>query len=166
MVLVRGHVAGGAVSLIEQALSNSTGVMHEQNFVAIGDDISVDEQVSVLPLHACQGSHANSPCPCTKNIRVRYLYLWPHSQDGFLKGHGTQVVEGRLVATLCGVVERVNKLVWVRPLRSRCEGSRFLSAIAREYREAASLPIPKGWWVLVATSRTGSVNGETAAEPD
>lgn len=28
-------------------------------------------------------------------------------------------VEGEVVATLCGVVERVNKLVYVRPLRAR-----------------------------------------------
>jgi exosome complex component RRP4 len=40
-------------------------------------------------------------------------------QDGFLRGHGTQVVDGKLMATLCGVIERVNKLVSVRPLSSR-----------------------------------------------
>lgn len=38
---------------------------------------------------------------------------------GFLKGHGTQVVKGQLVATICGVMERINKLVSVRPLKSR-----------------------------------------------
>ena len=36
------------------------------------------------------------------------------------RGHGTQVVDGRLVATVCGIVERVNKLVSVKPLRQRC----------------------------------------------
>ena len=40
-------------------------------------------------------------------------------EEGFLRGHGTAVVNGRLTATLCGTVERVNKLVSVRPLRSR-----------------------------------------------
>jgi len=40
-------------------------------------------------------------------------------EDGFLRGHGTQVVNGRLLATVCGTVERVNKLVSVRPLRTR-----------------------------------------------
>ena len=36
-----------------------------------------------------------------------------------LRGHGTRVADGRLLATVCGTVERVNKLVSVRPLRTR-----------------------------------------------
>lgn len=40
-------------------------------------------------------------------------------QEGFLRGHGTQVVNGDLVATVCGVVERVNKLIYVKTLNSR-----------------------------------------------
>nr|GMD60981.1 exosome complex component RRP4 homolog [Ipomoea batatas] len=40
-------------------------------------------------------------------------------EDGILKGHGTAEMDDRVVATLCGVVERVNKLVYVRSLRAR-----------------------------------------------
>ncbi|CAH9136413.1 unnamed protein product [Cuscuta epithymum] len=40
-------------------------------------------------------------------------------EDGVLKGHGTTEMDGHIVATLCGVVERVNKLVYVRSLRAR-----------------------------------------------
>ncbi|PNH10883.1 Exosome complex component RRP4 [Tetrabaena socialis] len=40
-------------------------------------------------------------------------------QEGFLRGHGTQVVDGKLVATVCGVVERINKLIYVKTLNSR-----------------------------------------------
>ncbi|KAK1258234.1 hypothetical protein QJS04_geneDACA020728 [Acorus gramineus] len=40
-------------------------------------------------------------------------------EDGVLKGHGTTEHNGEVVATLCGVVERVNKLVYVRTLRAR-----------------------------------------------
>ncbi|KAK1291694.1 hypothetical protein QJS10_CPB17g01951 [Acorus calamus] len=40
-------------------------------------------------------------------------------EDGVLKGHGTTEYNGEVVATLCGVVERVNKLVYVRTLRAR-----------------------------------------------
>ncbi|XP_071738274.1 exosome complex component RRP4 homolog [Rutidosis leptorrhynchoides] len=40
-------------------------------------------------------------------------------EDGVLKGHGTTEHEGEVVATVCGVIERVNKLVYVRTLRAR-----------------------------------------------
>ncbi|CAA3017493.1 exosome complex component RRP4 homolog [Olea europaea subsp. europaea] len=40
-------------------------------------------------------------------------------EDAILKGHGTAELDGHVVATLCGVVERVNKLVYVRALRAR-----------------------------------------------
>ncbi|XP_010542878.1 PREDICTED: exosome complex component RRP4 homolog [Tarenaya hassleriana] len=40
-------------------------------------------------------------------------------EDAFLKGHGTSEINGEVVATLCGVVERVDKLVYVRALRAR-----------------------------------------------
>ncbi|XP_042476963.1 exosome complex component RRP4 homolog [Macadamia integrifolia] len=40
-------------------------------------------------------------------------------EDGVLKGHGTSELDGEVVATLCGVVERVNKLVYIRALRAR-----------------------------------------------
>ncbi|CAK8559979.1 unnamed protein product [Lathyrus sativus] len=40
-------------------------------------------------------------------------------EDGVLKGHGTSDLDGQVVATLCGTVEHVNKLVYVRGLSSR-----------------------------------------------
>lgn len=36
-----------------------------------------------------------------------------------LKGHGTQAVGGKLVATVCGRLERINKLISVQPLKTR-----------------------------------------------
>jgi hypothetical protein len=43
------------------------------------------------------------------------------------RGHGTSDQDGEVVATLCGVVERVNKLVYVRTLRARyARGSALL----------------------------------------
>ncbi|CAL1362099.1 unnamed protein product [Linum trigynum] len=42
-----------------------------------------------------------------------------NNEDSILKGHGTSERGGEVVATLCGVVERVNKLVYVRTLRAR-----------------------------------------------
>ncbi|CAK8544900.1 unnamed protein product [Lathyrus sativus] len=40
-------------------------------------------------------------------------------EEGVLKGHGTADLDGEVVSTLCGTVERVNKLVYVRSLSSR-----------------------------------------------
>ena len=45
------------------------------------------------------------------------------AEPGCLRGHGTLMRDdGTLVATVSGVVERVNKLVSVRPLRARYHG--------------------------------------------
>ncbi len=41
------------------------------------------------------------------------------SRSFLCRGHGTQVIDDRLQATVCGVVNRVNKLVTVRPLHRR-----------------------------------------------
>ena len=35
------------------------------------------------------------------------------------RGHGTQVVEGSLMATVCGVIQRVNMLISVVPVKAR-----------------------------------------------
>lgn len=44
-------------------------------------------------------------------------------EPGYLRGHGTLVRhDGVLIATVAGIVERVNKLVSVRPLRARYVG--------------------------------------------
>ncbi|MCL7028740.1 hypothetical protein MKW94_007810 [Papaver nudicaule] len=63
-------------------------------------------------LSSKMGSSANASVTVTDTIPVNH-------EDGVLKGHGTSEVDGEIVATLCGVVERVNKLVYVRTLRAR-----------------------------------------------
>ena len=44
------------------------------------------------------------------------------SDSGFMRGHGTYSSDGSLYASIAGVVERVNKLISVRPLRARYGG--------------------------------------------
>jgi len=44
------------------------------------------------------------------------------TETAFLRGHGTYVQDNRLYSTVSGVVERVNKLVSVRPLKFRYFG--------------------------------------------
>jgi len=38
---------------------------------------------------------------------------------GYMRGHGTFQLDGHLVASVAGIVQQVNKLICVRPLRSR-----------------------------------------------
>ncbi|KAK6940873.1 K Homology domain, type 1 [Dillenia turbinata] len=57
-------------------------------------------------------SNSNATVTVADSIPVNF-------EDGVLKGHGTSERDGEVVATLCGVVERVNKLVYVRTLRAR-----------------------------------------------
>jgi len=43
-------------------------------------------------------------------------------ESGYLRGHGTFEKDGALLASVSGVVERVNKLISVKPLKSRYPG--------------------------------------------
>ncbi|KAI3506719.1 hypothetical protein L1887_21282 [Cichorium endivia] len=58
------------------------------------------------------GTNSNASVTVADTIPV-------NQEDGVLKGHGTTELEGEVVATVCGVIERVNKLVYVRTLRAR-----------------------------------------------
>lgn len=60
----------------------------------------------------------SSKLTCNATVTVADTIPVNH-EDGVLKGHGTSELDGEVVATLCGVVERINKLVYVRSLRSR-----------------------------------------------
>ncbi|GJR81826.1 exosome complex component RRP4 [Tanacetum coccineum] len=51
------------------------------------------------------------------NASVTVADTIPVNQE--MVGHGTTEIEGEVVATVCGVIERVNKLVYVRTLRAR-----------------------------------------------
>jgi exosome complex component RRP4 len=44
------------------------------------------------------------------------------SDTGFMRGHGTFLEDSELRASVAGVIERVNKLICVRPLKSRYNG--------------------------------------------
>jgi exosome complex component RRP4 len=36
-----------------------------------------------------------------------------------MRGHGTYLLDGKIIASVAGVVERIGKLISVKPLRSR-----------------------------------------------
>ena len=75
--------------------------------VTVADTIPVNQEDNIL-------KYSPSLCdlPCLP-VRV--------AADGrvWCRGHGTSDQDGEVVATLCGMVERVNKLVYVRTLRAR-----------------------------------------------
>jgi len=68
-----------------------------------------------------------SPSPVPKRLnKLSVQHVMPGdvitTEPGFMRGHGTSVEENTLLATVSGIVERVNKLVSVRPLKSRYTG--------------------------------------------
>ncbi|CAL6376586.1 unnamed protein product [Bathycoccus prasinos] len=81
----------------------------------------VEQQMRERKMSALQ-SLTTSSAPSSRVM----LYTTPgevvdgvSASEGFLKGHGTQVSEGELRATVSGVVERVNKLVSVKPMKAK-----------------------------------------------
>ena len=44
------------------------------------------------------------------------------TEEGFMRGHGTTLQNGKLYATVAGTVEKINKLICVQPLKSRYLG--------------------------------------------
>lgn len=44
------------------------------------------------------------------------------AESGFMRGHGTFVEDENIKASVAGVIEKVNKLISVRPLKSRYVG--------------------------------------------
>jgi len=44
------------------------------------------------------------------------------TETGYLRGHGTHEIDNKLYASVSGIIERVNKLISVKPLRARYSG--------------------------------------------
>ncbi|CAK4647994.1 hypothetical protein LEN26_006124 [Aphanomyces euteiches] len=71
-------------------------------------------------------SHEEEDSKTMERLRSQYVVVTPGqvitSEPGFLRGHGTYVENGELLASVAGIVEKVNQLVSVRPLVSRYIG--------------------------------------------
>lgn len=88
-------------------------------------------QDTPAPMDASSGSSASPFLFYAPRATLRQRSMMPvvtpgeavQAEPGFLRGHGTMLRhDGTLIATVAGVVERVNKLVSVRPMRSRYTG--------------------------------------------
>ncbi|KAK9139558.1 hypothetical protein Scep_009239 [Stephania cephalantha] len=82
-------------------------------------------------------------------------------EDGFLKGHGTFELGGEVVATVCGVVERVNKLVYVRALRPRYQAERGDIIVGRVVEI-----VPERWKVEINFSQDAVLMLSSMNMPD
>lgn len=141
-VIVRSFEPGASIKLISRALKSSESSIADSSFVCVGDSIDTDEPdylkcehlLLLLPLlllllllsapgpddaaYAVSAhKHAHYTC--------RYLFYVPNFPPTLLstwalaRGHGTALIDGRLVATLCGIVQRIDKLIYVQPVKSR-----------------------------------------------
>ncbi|KAK9161365.1 hypothetical protein Syun_007706 [Stephania yunnanensis] len=82
-------------------------------------------------------------------------------EDGFLKGHGTFELGGEVVATVCGVVERVNKLVYIRALRPRYQAERGDIIVGRVVEI-----VPERWKVEINFSQDAVLMLSSMNMPD
>jgi hypothetical protein len=69
-------------------------------------------------------------CGVPLALSTHLLTILSRSLSALRRGHGTFVQDEKLVATISGVVERVNKLVSVRPLKSRYAAEHLCSLSA------------------------------------
>jgi hypothetical protein len=87
-------------------------------FQAVGAAPGLGEAASKLAdaQAILQSNAASLPLVCLGDS----IDLGTDAEGGVMKGHGAMLVdETQLQATVCGVVERVNKLVSVRALKGR-----------------------------------------------
>ncbi len=69
-------------------------------------------------------------------------------------GHGTHVVDGQLVATVCGPVERINKLVTVRAVKRRYTAE-VGDVVVGRVTEVVELSLVDDWRFLIPHSVAG-----------
>eukprot|EP01147_Barroeca_monosierra_P006411 gene6411-9312_t len=72
-------------------------------------------------------------------------------EEGYMRGHGTFIHDGKLLASVAGVVERTNKVLSVRPLRTRYVGEIGDVVVGRIVRVAERR------WLVDTQSRLESV---------
>lgn len=107
-----------------EALLEVTPVPSDALFVVPGDEIPVDMDSGflkcvgpLLPQPAAAGGAVRAGGSLSCSVRLPTYAARAYRLSN--RGHGTQLVDGKLLATTCGIVVRINKLVTVRPLKSR-----------------------------------------------
>jgi hypothetical protein len=162
-IVVRDADSGAADGGVHEHLQSQYEALGEDSFVCVGDVIPTDMQDGFLRCDTPQAYGYGAP---------------PHALNGHAavpcRGHGTQVVAGQLMATVCGRVERVNKLVSVRPLRSRCATARATATgglrphaahVAAKLCHSAGTLQSSGTWLWAASQTCGPPSRPPAPLP-
>lgn len=98
-------------AIAEAAFVSVPSFLPESSYVCVGDTIDTDQQEGFL--------RCTIRLICL-NFSLHMGLLGGSQQEVLYRGHGTQVVDGSLMATVCGVIQRVNKLISVVPVKARC----------------------------------------------
>lgn len=120
-ISIRGEDEFDVLTVAEAALRDVPNALPD--IVCVGDTIDTDMQEGFLR-HEFRLLERSDPftlpiicLALAANVVFAGVCCLNKAID--CRGHGTQVIHNKLVATVCGLVERVNKLVSVRPLQQR-----------------------------------------------
>jgi hypothetical protein len=97
-LVIRALDPSSSTTLIKAALGGAGDALGSSTeYVCVGDIISTGDEVR-------RARDMDGPCSRFQPLH-HLLSLAPPAlmQDSYLRGHGTQLVDGKLVATLCGV---------------------------------------------------------------
>lgn len=90
-------------------------------------------------------------------IAFQFLFLPTNllrpENPGFMRGHGTYVQSEKLVATVAGFVEPINKLISVKPLRTRYNGEIGDIVVGR----VIEVQVSQKRWKIDTNSRLDSI---------
>lgn len=112
-------LAGAApLAVLDAALRDAPGHQPSKLTVCVGDAVDSDSQDNLL---RCADSSSGSREEVCLHASLQFTTnrVRPLPTRLVFRGHGTRGLGELLVATACGVVERVNKLVTVRTLQNR-----------------------------------------------
>lgn len=82
---------------------------------------------------------------------MRHAVWW--SEAGFVRGHGTYVANGKLISSVAGRVEPINRLISVRPPRVRYEGEVGDVVVGR----VSEVQVQQKRWRVETNSRLHSI---------
>lgn len=125
-----------------QQLESLSSKVNSNASVTVADSIPVNYEDGVLKYPLSLSNACNSESWI--GVFFLFFFVWKNHVLVESRGHGTSELNGEVVATVCGVVERVNKLVYVRALRARYKpevGDIIVGRVVEVFSELPSLSL-------------------------